>query len=113
MIDFCCLQVRIISNIEAYENVPSFDEIFRDDVSVTFIHVLNIIKAVIIFQDDDDDVDEEGNQRFDEESLEKKRQKRLWEQRRQDLLYEYSQFTYYGNSVRKFTNILFLKLYKT
>ncbi|MCL4138839.1 UNVERIFIED_CONTAM: hypothetical protein GTU68_032247, partial [Idotea baltica] len=51
---------------------------------------------------------EEGEKRprLDEEVLEKRRQRRLWEQRRQKLLFDYTQFSYYSNS----TAILFYEL---
>lgn len=68
-------QVRILSRPED-ENIPGFDEIFRDDM---------------------DSDEEEASEDF-EASVERRRQKRVWVENRNRLLFEYTQFNYFGKA---------------
>lgn len=52
-------------------------------------------------------MDGENPPKFDEEYLENRRDRRKWEQRRQKLLFDYSQFSFYSSSV---SSILFMLL---
>lgn len=91
-------QIRVISKLGDDEEVPAFDDVFREDES-----------------DEDSDVsDGEGGKRrkFDEEALEKKRDKRLWEQQRQKVLFDYTQFSSYGFSTASLMFDLAWKLSK-
>ncbi|XP_045592564.1 cell division control protein 45 homolog [Procambarus clarkii] len=74
-------QIRILTKL-GDEEVPAFADVFREDES------------------DDDESDEEGEKRgrFDEEALEKRRARRHWEQQRHKIIFDYTQFSYYGSS---------------
>ncbi|XP_037802078.1 cell division control protein 45 homolog [Penaeus monodon] len=76
-------QVRILTKLGDDEEVPAFDDIFREDES-----------------DEEEESDEEGGkrQRFDEAALERRRARRQWEQQRHKILFDYTQFSYYGSS---------------
>ncbi|XP_071517437.1 cell division control protein 45 homolog isoform X2 [Panulirus ornatus] len=75
-------QIRILTKLDDDEEVPAFDDVFREDES------------------EDEESDEEGQKRprFDEEVLEKRRARRQWEQQRQKILFDYTQFSHYGSS---------------
>ncbi|XP_074641987.1 cell division control protein 45 homolog [Tubulanus polymorphus] len=80
-------QVKILAKSHDLQDVPEFDDVFRDE------------------SDDDDSGNEsEGSEasgkkrRFDEDAIEKRRAKRLWEENREKILYEYTEFTYQGCS---------------
>ncbi|KAK9876014.1 hypothetical protein WA026_011131 [Henosepilachna vigintioctopunctata] len=97
-IDLCNIysndQIRILSPPEEEAEVPKFDSVFREE------------------SDEEDDVEStsgagsddelEGRaakrRRLGEEELVKRREKRLWEDNRSKLLFEYSQFTYYAKA---------------
>lgn len=53
-----------------------------------------------IFKDDTDDESEEDDRqtRFDETKILKRRERRLWEEKRNKILFEYTQYSYYGPS---------------
>lgn len=66
--------------------------------------------CLVLQSDDENEEDENGDdsdgesrtakrRRLDEEQLLKRREKRLWEENRNKLLFEYSQFTYYARAV--------------
>lgn len=46
--------------------------------------------------------------RLDEQTLMKRRERRLWEENRKRILFEYVQFSYYSRSVRIFSHLKFL-----
>jgi len=68
------------------EDAPSYEELFRDS-------------------DDDDNEDydedsvEESGRRFTLEELEKRKAKRIWVENRRKVLFEYSQFSFFGESI--------------
>lgn len=74
-------QIRIMTKLGDEEEVPAFDDVFREDES-------------------EEESDEEGGKRprFDEEALEKRRERRHWEQQRHKIIFDYTQFSYYGSS---------------
>ncbi len=74
------------------KGIPDYDDIFRDSDD-----------------DEDEDEDEEGGvnvvdgsgedlkrKRFDEGAILKRRERRLWDEKRSRVLFEYQQFSYYG-----------------
>ncbi|XP_018497585.1 cell division control protein 45 homolog [Galendromus occidentalis] len=71
-------QVRILSPTEN-ENIPGFEDVFRDDM-------------------DSDAEEEEEEGRDLDEILERKRQKRAWIENRNRLLFDYTQFNYFGKA---------------
>ncbi|XP_068210074.1 cell division control protein 45 homolog [Palaemon carinicauda] len=75
-------QVRILSKLGDDEQVPAFEDVFREDES-----------------DEEEESDEEGARpKFDESALEKRRNRRLWEQQRHKIIFDYTQFSFYGSS---------------
>ncbi|XP_013143374.1 PREDICTED: cell division control protein 45 homolog isoform X2 [Papilio polytes] len=69
-------QVRLVYKDDE-ENIPNFDDIFRDD--------------------DDDENEESGSSREGLEALvERRRARKEWEERRHTLMFNYTQFSYYG-----------------
>lgn len=69
-------QVRLLMKLDAEENVPEYQQIFRDE--------------------EDSEEDEE---RFDTEaSLLKRRERRLWEEERKSVLFSYTRDSYYSSS---------------
>ncbi|KAK3866365.1 hypothetical protein Pcinc_028098 [Petrolisthes cinctipes] len=77
-------QVRILSQLGEDEEVPAFEDVFREEES----------------EDEDEDSDEEDGKRrrFDEETLERRRARRQWHQQRHKIIFDYTQFSYYGSS---------------
>ncbi len=91
-------QIRLITSQEDEEDIPEYDEVFRDESD-----------AENEDNSDRSDGDEgiEGNEnvdygnkkrRFDETSILKRRDRRLWEEKRAKILFEYQQFSYTGSS---------------
>ncbi|XP_046385805.1 cell division control protein 45 homolog [Ischnura elegans] len=91
-------QVRLLMQPTSDEGIPNFDDIFRDDESENE-------------EEGEDDEDEEGEDdeervesarqkrmRMSEEAILKRREKRAWEESRHRILFEYTQFSYYGQS---------------
>ncbi|XP_066257697.1 cell division control protein 45 homolog [Euwallacea similis] len=90
-IDLCNIysseQVRLLSGEEEEALVPAFYDVFRESESE---------------EDKEEESDEEGRaakrRRLDEEEIMKRREKRLWEENKNKVLFEYSQFTYYARA---------------
>ena len=62
--------------LDAEENVPEYDQVFRDE-----------------------DSEEEDEERFDTEaSLLKRRDRRIWEEERKSILFSYTRDSYFGSS---------------
>ncbi|KAL4705847.1 hypothetical protein ACJJTC_019282, partial [Scirpophaga incertulas] len=70
-------QVRIIHKDDD-ENIPNFDDIFRDD------------------DDEEEEEQLESGLEALEAVVEKRRERRAWEERRHTLMFNYTQFSYYG-----------------
>ncbi|XP_055715847.1 cell division control protein 45 homolog [Phlebotomus papatasi] len=83
-------QIKILGKPNEEEGIPEFESIFRDSDSE---------------EDDSESEDEDAEegeqmsrmQKF-EAKMEKQRQKRIWEADRNRIMFEYSQFSYYGKS---------------
>ena len=78
----------------SFAGIPVYNDVFNDSDS----------------EDEDDDENEENDEnsgnkksRFDEETILKRREKRIWEEKRAKILFEYSQFSYYGQVWRTFS----------
>ncbi|RVE49098.1 hypothetical protein evm_006219 [Chilo suppressalis] len=69
-------QVRIVYK-DNEENIPNFDDIFRDD------------------EEEDEEPTESGMEAL-EAAVERRRERRAWEERRHTLMFNYTQFSYYG-----------------
>lgn len=77
-------ELRLIMKSDDTDPIPLYEELFRDD--------------------EDEQLDERG--RFSLEELEKRKQLRAWEEKRRKILFEYSQFSYFGQS----TSFLFFEI---
>lgn len=95
-IDLCNIystsQVRLLNKPEEDALVPEFNDIFRDESDSED-------------EDNSDDVsDSDGEtraakrRRLGEEEIMKRRERRLWEDNRNKLVFDYSQFTYYARA---------------
>ncbi|XP_050315859.1 cell division control protein 45 homolog [Anthonomus grandis grandis] len=82
-------QVRLLSAPEGEALVPEFDDIFRDETDS---------EGDSENESDDDEGRAAKRRRLGEEEIMKRREKRLWEENRSKLLFEYSQFTYYARA---------------
>jgi len=69
-------QVRLMMKLDPEENVPEYDQIFRDDSDS---------------EDENEDFDTEA-------SLLKRREKRLWEEERRGILFSYGRDSYFSTS---------------
>jgi len=78
-------QLRLIMKSDDTDPIPLYEELFRDC---------------------SDDEDEDDGRRFSLEELEKRKQLRQWEEKRRKILFEYSQFSYFGQS----TAYIFLEI---
>lgn len=80
-------QVRILGKPDEDDEIPQYDEVFRDDSS------------------DEDEADEEENgesgrkrRRLNEEDIIKRAERRKWSENRATILFNYTQYSYYGKS---------------
>ncbi|CAB3222245.1 unnamed protein product [Arctia plantaginis] len=69
-------QVRLVYKDDE-ENIPNYDDIFRDD------------------DEDENETQESGHEGL-EAMVERRRERRAWEDRRNNLMFNYIQFSYYG-----------------
>lgn len=117
-IDLCNIysteQVRLLGLPEEEALVPDFEDIFREEVMLYMFLVIQF--GELCFQSDseasnDEEEDEDDNggesraakrRRLGEEEIMKRREKRLWEENKNKLLFEYSQFTYFARAVSYF-----------
>ncbi|KAK3927335.1 Cell division control protein 45-like protein [Frankliniella fusca] len=96
---FSSSQVRIIGKPDPEENIPEFDDVFREDS-----------------EEEGDNSDNSGNEsdpeesraakrmRLSEEAILKRRESRLWAEKRDRIVFDYTQFSYFGkaSAVRMF-----------
>ncbi|XP_076233214.1 cell division cycle protein 45 [Calliopsis andreniformis] len=80
-------QVRILGKADEDDEIPEYNEVFRDDSS------------------DEDDMDENSDEdsqrkrrRLNEEDLIRKAERRKWAEKRDTILFNYTQYSYYGRS---------------
>ena len=88
-------QVRLIVQQEDEEDIPEYDSVFRDENESEN----NDSTEENGNSDDEENVDY-GNKkrRFDEKSILKRRERRLWEEERAKVLFDYEQFSFIGPS---------------
>lgn len=88
---FSSSQVRIIGKADPEENIPDFDDVFREDSE----------------EEDEDNSENESDpeesraakrMRMSEEAILKRREHRLWEEKRDRIVFSYTQFSYYGKA---------------
>ncbi|CAH0549110.1 unnamed protein product [Brassicogethes aeneus] len=97
-------QVRLLSSQEEDGVVPDFHEIFKEE-SDSEDEGLQSDNDDVVGDSGDDGGGDGGEEshvakrrRLNEEAIMKRREKRLWEDKRNKLLFEYSQFTYYSKA---------------
>ncbi|XP_076674767.1 cell division cycle protein 45 [Andrena cerasifolii] len=81
-------QVRILGKADEDEEIPEYNEIFRDESS------------------DEDDANEESDgeesqrkrRRLNEEDIVRRAERRKWSEKRDTVLFNYTQYSYYGRS---------------
>eukprot|EP00095_Tigriopus_kingsejongensis_P001973 maker-scaffold886_size84816-snap-gene-0.33 protein:Tk01973 transcript:maker-scaffold886_size84816-snap-gene-0.33-mRNA-1 annotation:"cell division control protein 45 homolog" len=72
-------QIRLLMRPNPEEGIPLYDDIFRDD------------------EDSDEDEDPGTSRaRLDEATIQKRRDRRIWEEKRAKILFDYQQFSHYG-----------------
>jgi cell division control protein 45 len=92
-IDVCNIyndgQIRLVMKGEEEDDIPDYETVFRDDSD-----------AEDNGDDDDENADDNNVKkgRFDETSILKRRDRRIWEDQRAKILFEYQQFSYTGPS---------------
>ncbi|XP_015513742.1 cell division control protein 45 homolog [Neodiprion lecontei] len=86
-------QVRILGQPDNEEKIPEYTEVFRDNSS----------------DEEEEDTDEDDSsvaaesrlskrRRLNEEEIEKRRNRRLWDASRTQIMFNYTQYSYYGRS---------------
>ncbi|XP_065224624.1 cell division control protein 45 homolog [Planococcus citri] len=87
-------QIRMLCKAGTDEEVPNFEDIFKDDDDD------EDEENEIDDSDDDGNVESQASKRarLDEQTLMRRREKRLWEENRKRILFEYVQFSYYSRS---------------
>jgi len=73
-------QVRLLMKQDALEEIPEYEQIFRED------------------SDSEEESDDEGRQKFDESSMIRRRERKVWEEQRHGILFAYNRDGYYGSS---------------
>ena len=68
---------------DAEEQIPEYEQIFRDDSDS---------------EDDSEDENGDRKQRFDESSMVRRRERKVWEEQRHGILFAYNRDSYYGSS---------------
>ncbi|XP_071094476.1 cell division control protein 45 homolog [Haliotis cracherodii] len=81
------VQVKLLMKEEELTELPEYDEVFRDDSS-----------------DEDSGNESDSSERsgkkrrFDEAAIDRRREKRLWTENRNKVIFDYTKFTSYGTS---------------
>ncbi|KAJ1523930.1 hypothetical protein ONE63_010479 [Megalurothrips usitatus] len=87
---FSSSQVRIIGNSDPEEGIPEFDDVFREDSDEEEDN-----------SGEDSDPEESRaakRMRMSEEAILKRRENRLWAEKRDRIVFNYTQFSYYGKA---------------
>lgn len=88
---FSSSQVRIIGKADPDEGIPDFDDVFREDSE----------------EEEDNNSGEESDpeesrvakrMRMSEEAILKRREQRVWTEKRNRIVFDYTQFSYYGKA---------------
>lgn len=96
-------QVRLLMKPDEDEDVPEYDDIFKDsDDEMDDGDENDSAQANGLGENEtDDDLDSNPmskRKRFDETAILKRRERRIWEEKRTKILFEYQQFSDYGSS---------------
>lgn len=113
-------QVRVLTPPEDEEKIPDFEDIFNENEVIIFLSFCKSNTTIFLYvkssnEDvDSDELDEEESdivnvnsveeqqnkrRKLDQSTLVKRRERRRWEENRKKLLFDYTQFSYYGRSV--------------
>ncbi|XP_053659436.1 cell division control protein 45 homolog [Anopheles marshallii] len=95
-------QVRILGEMNSSENIPAFDDIFQDSDNESNDEDDAGYDDDNAGSDSDEGTtaDSKGNNRIQriEQRLLRRRARKAWQERRITLMFEYSQYAYYGSS---------------
>ncbi|PVD33123.1 hypothetical protein C0Q70_08572 [Pomacea canaliculata] len=80
------IQVKLLMKPEDLTEVPSYDEVFRDDESEES------------GEESDSSESRKKRRRFDDEAILKRQDRRKWEENRNKVLFDYTKFTSYATS---------------
>ena len=121
--EFLFFQIYLLGKSTEKEGIPSYEDIFGND-DVNFITFFILAAHDILYyepqsmsnpEDEEDEQepeveeDEDGHviqsrakrQKLDPtEAVLQRRERRMWEEKRKEILFSYLQFTYYSSSVR-------------
>ncbi|XP_069698969.1 cell division control protein 45 homolog [Periplaneta americana] len=89
-------QIRLLSKADDDEGIPEFEEIFQEESDNEEEE-----EGSNAGSGEEDDIEESRQakrRRLGEEAILKRRERRLWEEKRDRLMFDYTQFSYYGRS---------------
>uniref|UniRef100_A0A2S2Q7N6 Cell division control protein 45 n=1 Tax=Sipha flava TaxID=143950 RepID=A0A2S2Q7N6_9HEMI len=94
-------QIRLLTPPDDDENIPNFEEIFNETESSDEDVNSDELDEIEPDNENVNSVEEQQNKRrkLDQSILVKRRERRRWEENRKKLLFDYTQFSYYGRSV--------------
>ncbi|CAI6358306.1 unnamed protein product [Macrosiphum euphorbiae] len=104
-------QIRILATPEKDENIPKFDDIFIDEESSEE----EDSNSDDLNEDSGNDaIEKRQNKRrmLQQNAFIKRKERRNWEEKRKKLLFDYTQFSYYGRSTAIFMYDLAWKLHR-
>ncbi|GAB6030055.1 DNA replication initiation factor cdc45 [Chamberlinius hualienensis] len=80
-------QIRLLMSLEEGENVPSLEDVYKENENESDENM-----------SEEDDDENEGRRRLNEDAIERRIEKRRWTENRHRIMFDYMQFSYYGNS---------------
>lgn len=83
-------QIRILGDINPDDGIPTFEDIFKESDDEDDENIENDLS-------DDDEQHQSRAERF-ERQVTKRREKRKWEENRNKIMFDYTQYSYYGKS---------------
>ncbi|OXU30770.1 hypothetical protein TSAR_002281 [Trichomalopsis sarcophagae] len=83
-------QVLILGNLNPDEEIPEYNDVFNDESSDE--------EQEDEISDGEDESNQAKRRRLNEARILKKRKRREWEEKRDEILFNYTQYSYYGKS---------------
>ncbi|XP_025425975.1 cell division control protein 45 homolog isoform X2 [Sipha flava] len=107
-------QIRLLTPPDDDENIPNFEEIFNETESSDEDVNSDELDEIEPDNENVNSVEEQQNKRrkLDQSILVKRRERRRWEENRKKLLFDYTQFSYYGRSAAMMMFDLAWKLHR-
>ncbi|KAJ9591491.1 hypothetical protein L9F63_001977, partial [Diploptera punctata] len=88
-------QIKLLASSDDDEGVPDFEEIFKEESDEEDEEGSDAGSGN---EDDPEESHQAKRRRLGEEAILKRRERRLWEEKRDRLMFDYTQFSYYGRS---------------